>query len=133
MRFDGNRVDVYDRASLPFLSSDSFYKVYEDKDTVLWFASQGSRIVSLRNGIFKPFHPDDLPKSPCSCLPLAVISTGLSFSTVNHFTICLRISAVKEKHLGFILCRSSVFCCALPGLYNFAPLPRFGVFRFNSR
>src|SRR5690349_5409594 len=36
MRFDGNRVDIFDQTNLPFLSTNSFYKVYEDKKGMLW-------------------------------------------------------------------------------------------------
>jgi len=63
MRFDGTTVDVYDRQNIPFLKTDAFYRVYEGKDGILWFASQGSGIVRLRNNKFELFHPAELPKS----------------------------------------------------------------------
>jgi signal transduction histidine kinase/ligand-binding sensor domain-containing protein len=63
MRFDGNAVDVFDRQNIPFLLTDAFYKVYEDKQGTLWFASQGSGVVRYKNGKFDPIHQEKLPKS----------------------------------------------------------------------
>lgn len=65
MRFDGTRVEVFDRATLPFLSTDAFYAVYEDTAGTLWFASQGSGLIRYRNNQFEPVVPanDSLPKS----------------------------------------------------------------------
>jgi signal transduction histidine kinase/ligand-binding sensor domain-containing protein len=63
MRFDGISVEVYDRNTLPFLQTDAFYKVYEDKQETLWFASQGSGIIKYTNGKFEPFLSKELPKS----------------------------------------------------------------------
>ncbi len=65
MRFDGKKVDVYDRTTIPFLSTDSFYGVYEDRDGTLWFAAQGSGIVKYQNGVFTAVDPEGkfLPKS----------------------------------------------------------------------
>lgn len=63
MRFDGLSVEVFDRNTLPFLLTDAFYKVYEDKKGTLWFASQGSGIIKYSNGKFEPFLSNELPKS----------------------------------------------------------------------
>jgi ligand-binding sensor domain-containing protein len=65
MRFDGTRVDVFDRSTLPFLSTDAFYKVYEDSVGCLWFTSQGSGLIKYENFEFKMITPenDSLPKS----------------------------------------------------------------------
>jgi ligand-binding sensor domain-containing protein/two-component sensor histidine kinase len=63
MRFDGVSVEVYDRNNLPFLLTDAFYRVYEDKQGILWFASQGSGIIKYTNGKFETFLPNELPKS----------------------------------------------------------------------
>ena len=52
MRFDGKRILVYDRSTLPFLETDAFYRVYEDTKGTLWFASQGSGITIYRNKKF---------------------------------------------------------------------------------
>ncbi len=54
MRFDGKRIIVYDRSTLPFLETDAFYRVYEDGRGTLWFASQGSGITIYRNKKFSP-------------------------------------------------------------------------------
>jgi len=54
MRFDGKSVEVYDRKTIPFLSTDAFYRVYEDKKGVLWFASQGSGIIKYDGFKFSP-------------------------------------------------------------------------------
>lgn len=52
MRFDGKRIVVYDRSTLPFLETDAFYHVYEDSKGTLWFASQGSGITIYKNKKF---------------------------------------------------------------------------------
>ncbi len=53
MRFDGQKVDVFDRTKIPFLTTDAFYKAYLSPDSSLWFASQGSGIVVYKNSTFK--------------------------------------------------------------------------------
>jgi signal transduction histidine kinase/ligand-binding sensor domain-containing protein len=65
MRFDGKRVEVYDRTNIPFLSTDAFYGVQEDKEGTLWFASQGSGVVFYKGGKFGNIDPNNeiLPKS----------------------------------------------------------------------
>jgi signal transduction histidine kinase/ligand-binding sensor domain-containing protein len=65
MRFDGVHVDVYDRGSLPFLSTDAFYRVYEDKKGMLWFASQGSGIIKYNGRKFSALTVQNgiIPKS----------------------------------------------------------------------
>jgi Predicted periplasmic ligand-binding sensor domain len=65
MRFDGKRVDVYDRSTIPFLSTDSFYGVYEDRNGALWFAAQGSGLIKFSNNTFESIDPEGkiLPKS----------------------------------------------------------------------
>lgn len=70
MRFDGQRIVVYDRGVLPFLATDAFYQVYEDKQGVLWFASQGSGIVLYKDKQFKllELRGEKMPKSVRSLL-----------------------------------------------------------------
>ncbi|GCC51280.1 GHKL domain-containing protein [Chryseotalea sanaruensis] len=70
MRFDGQRIIVYDRGVLPFLATDAFYQVYEDKKGVLWFASQGSGIVLYQDKKFKLLEVsgEKMPKSVRSIL-----------------------------------------------------------------
>jgi signal transduction histidine kinase/ligand-binding sensor domain-containing protein len=64
MRFDGRKVDVFDRSNIPFLTTDAFYKVYEDHEGKLWFASQGSGIVTYKNSKFQRLDSTGvLPKS----------------------------------------------------------------------
>jgi signal transduction histidine kinase/ligand-binding sensor domain-containing protein len=65
MRFDGVHLKIFDQAVLPFLSTDAFYKVYEDKQNTLWFATRGSGIVRHAQQTFAPFLPDNpvVPKS----------------------------------------------------------------------
>lgn len=71
IRFDGVKADVYDHLMLPFLSNDSFYALLEDKNSTLWFSTQGSGIVLYRNQKFEPLLPNNkiLPKS-IRCLKL---------------------------------------------------------------
>lgn len=70
MRFDANRIVVYDRTVLPMLATDAFYQVYEDKAGVLWFASQGSGVVQYADKKFKFLEVtgEKMPKSVRSLL-----------------------------------------------------------------
>jgi signal transduction histidine kinase/ligand-binding sensor domain-containing protein len=65
MRFDGKRVEVFDEKTIPFLATNSFYKVYEDSRGVLWFASQGSGIITYDGQTFTQVEPTQgtIPKS----------------------------------------------------------------------
>jgi ligand-binding sensor domain-containing protein len=65
IRFDGKNVEVFDRNNLPFLSTDAFYRVYEDNKGTLWFASQGSGVVKFDGKKFIPIDSAKkvLPKS----------------------------------------------------------------------
>ena len=58
MRFDGRKVDVYDRSLIPFFNTDSFYAVYEDQAGTLWFASQGSGLIKYTGGKFEQIDPE---------------------------------------------------------------------------
>jgi signal transduction histidine kinase/ligand-binding sensor domain-containing protein len=64
-RFDGTKFEIFDKETIPFLSTDAFYRGYEDRNGNLWFATQGSGIMQYSNDEFKPFLPNDtlLPKS----------------------------------------------------------------------
>jgi signal transduction histidine kinase/ligand-binding sensor domain-containing protein len=65
MRFDGRRVEVFDRNTLPFLTTDAFYDVYEDKNGLLWFASQGSGLITYDGEKFSNVEPRNrkIPRS----------------------------------------------------------------------
>lgn len=65
MRFDGMHLDIYNQEIIPFLSTDAFYRVYEDKTKTLWFASRGSGIVKYVNNEFLQHLPNNklIPKS----------------------------------------------------------------------
>lgn len=65
VRFDGKNVMVFDHNNLPFLATDAFYRVYEDKRGVLWFASQGSGVVKYDGRKFSAIDSTNryLPKS----------------------------------------------------------------------
>lgn len=70
MRFDGKRIVVYDRTTIPFLETDAFYRVYEDAQGTLWFASQGSGITIYKDKSFQQIEARDgkIPKSIRSIL-----------------------------------------------------------------
>jgi signal transduction histidine kinase/ligand-binding sensor domain-containing protein len=79
MRFDGVRVDVFDRSTIPFLATDAFYRVYEDAQGMLWFASQGSGIIQYDGKDFKLLKASNgpVPKSArCLLLDNSVIWIG---------------------------------------------------------
>jgi signal transduction histidine kinase/ligand-binding sensor domain-containing protein len=65
MRFDGRRVEVFDRNTLPFLTTDAFYEVYEDNSGLLWFASQGSGLIYYDGKNFTNVEPKNkkIPRS----------------------------------------------------------------------
>jgi ligand-binding sensor domain-containing protein len=101
MRFDGVRVDVFDRGSLPFLATNAFYRVYEDKQGTLWFASQGSGIVQYDGQNFSLYKTENapVPKSArCLLLDDSVKWVGSNneglFKIVNN-----RIEAVHHPLL----------------------------------
>jgi ligand-binding sensor domain-containing protein/signal transduction histidine kinase len=71
MRFDGKRITVFDKSTIPFLETEAFYRGYEDKQGTLWFASQGSGIVVYKNKKFESVTSSDsipIPKSVRSLL-----------------------------------------------------------------
>lgn len=80
MRFDGIKVDVFDRGNIPFLTTDAFYKVYEDQEGTLWFASQGNGLVVYKNKNFFKIDSTEqvLPKSVRTLLiePNGIIWAG---------------------------------------------------------
>jgi ligand-binding sensor domain-containing protein/signal transduction histidine kinase len=65
MRFDGIQLKIFDRGVLPFLATDAFYRIYEDKNQTLWFATRGSGIVKYQNERFESYLPHNplIPKS----------------------------------------------------------------------
>ena len=72
VRFDGQRFELFNRAVMPFLASEAFYRIYESPSGELWLATQGSGIVKYARGEFKPFIKENkvLPKS-IRCLALS--------------------------------------------------------------
>jgi signal transduction histidine kinase/ligand-binding sensor domain-containing protein len=65
MRFDGMHLDIYNQEVVPFLATDAFYRIYQDKNKVLWFASRGSGIVKYSDNVFSQHLPNNklIPKS----------------------------------------------------------------------
>ena len=96
IRFDGIRADVYDHLTLPFLSTDSFYALYEDKEGTLWFATQGSGILTYKNQKFEPLLPNNkiLPKS-IRCLKLNQDGSIWAGSN-NHGLFLIRDTVVTQ-------------------------------------
>ena len=99
MRFDGRRVDVFDRANIPFLATDAFYKVYEDFEGTLWFASQGSGIIAYKNNKFTKVDSTDqvLPKS-VRCLLLE--KDGSAWAGTNNNGLYF-LKDNKPAHIDF--------------------------------
>jgi len=48
LRFDGINFKLFDKKTLTYLSSNSFYSSFEDSKADLWFASQSSGIVKSK-------------------------------------------------------------------------------------
>ena len=65
MRFDGMHLDIYNQEIIKFLSTDAFYRIYQDKNNTLWFASRGSGIVKNVDNTFSQLLPENqtIPKS----------------------------------------------------------------------
>jgi ligand-binding sensor domain-containing protein/signal transduction histidine kinase len=65
MRFDGMHLDIYNQETVPFLATDAFYRIYQDKNKTLWFASRGSGIVKYAGNVFSQHLPSNklIPKS----------------------------------------------------------------------
>lgn len=99
MRFDGNKVDVYDRVSIPFLNTDSFYEVAESSSGKLYFASQGSGIAAYDSGSFSPLLPLDtiLPNS-IRCLLVENDSSIYAGSNGNGIYHIRNGKAYKLQH-----------------------------------
>src|ERR1700749_2260048 len=45
VRFDGKRFELFNKNSIPFLTSEAFYRAYEGANNELWLATQGSGII----------------------------------------------------------------------------------------
>ena len=52
LRFDGVNFELFDKSNLPFLSSNGFYRTFEDSHGNLWFTSQSSGVVKYSDGQF---------------------------------------------------------------------------------
>lgn len=65
VRFDGQRFEIFNKVSLPYLQSEAFYRIYEGPTGALWLASQGSGILVYDRGEFRQLIPNNkiLPKS----------------------------------------------------------------------
>jgi signal transduction histidine kinase/ligand-binding sensor domain-containing protein len=57
VRFDGINLRLYDKSNIPFLSSNGFYKTYEDSQGNLWFCSQSSGVIKYSEGEFSQILP----------------------------------------------------------------------------
>jgi signal transduction histidine kinase/ligand-binding sensor domain-containing protein len=75
MRFDGVHLKIFDQAGLPFLSTDAFYRIYEDKSNTLWFATRGNGIIKYADEKFQAFLPNH-PLMPKSLRTLLVEDDG---------------------------------------------------------
>jgi len=59
LRFDGINFELFDKSTLPFLSSNGFYRTYEDSKGNLWFTSQSSGVVKYDGSTFHQIVLDD--------------------------------------------------------------------------
>ncbi len=53
LRFDGNNFDYYSSNTIPELKTNSVTRFAESLDSTLWIGTQGSGLLSYKNGIFK--------------------------------------------------------------------------------
>jgi ligand-binding sensor domain-containing protein len=57
-RFDGVSFKLFDKSIIPSLSSNGFYKTFEDSKGNLWFCSQSSGIVKYASNVFEQVLPE---------------------------------------------------------------------------
>ncbi|PIY08151.1 MAG: hypothetical protein COZ18_13750 [Flexibacter sp. CG_4_10_14_3_um_filter_32_15] len=53
LRFDGNTFDIYTKNNTKVFKTNNVTHLTESKDSTLWIGTQGSGLVSYKNGIFK--------------------------------------------------------------------------------
>lgn len=57
-RFDGVNFRLFDKSSLPFLSSNAFYRTFEDSKGNIWFCSQSSGVIRYADNEFEQILPE---------------------------------------------------------------------------
>ena len=57
-RFDGVKFRLFDKTNIPFLSSNAFYKTFEDSKGNIWFCSQSSGIIKYAYNEFTQVLPE---------------------------------------------------------------------------
>ncbi len=64
LRFDGHRFELFDKESLSLLNSNAFYEIVEEDNGTMWLATQGSGLITYKDGQFKKANgTQKLPKS----------------------------------------------------------------------
>lgn len=58
IRFDGARFTLFNSRKIPFLKNNIFEDLAEDRDGTLWIGTQGSGLVSYKDGVFAAHRPD---------------------------------------------------------------------------
>jgi len=58
IRFDGIRFTVFNKKNTPEFESNAIRKLCEDKNSTLWMTTQGSGLVSYKNGVFHSYGPE---------------------------------------------------------------------------
>lgn len=53
LRFDGNSFDMYTKNTVKAFKTNNITQIKESKDSTLWIGTQGSGLVSYKNGTFK--------------------------------------------------------------------------------
>ncbi|WP_338767451.1 two-component regulator propeller domain-containing protein [Bernardetia sp. ABR2-2B] len=53
LRFDGNTFDLYTKNTTDVLKTNNVTRLSESKDSTLWIGTQGSGLISYKNGVFK--------------------------------------------------------------------------------
>jgi len=68
LRFDGVKFKFFDKEAIPSLSTSSFYGTFEDSKGNIWFASQSSGIIKLRDNKFFHVLPVDQNSLSVRCI-----------------------------------------------------------------
>lgn len=53
LRFDGNNFDIYTKNTNKVFKTNNVTRLKEEKDSTLWIGTQGSGLISYKNGVFK--------------------------------------------------------------------------------
>ncbi len=94
-RFDGVKFKLYDKTQVPIISSNAFYKTFEDSKGNLWFCSQSSGIIAMKDGQFSQVLP--VGRNSLSVRTIAEDHEGKLWIATNNEGIYIYTDSVMTK------------------------------------